>query len=226
MSSEHDAPIPPAALERLPLFPLPSTVLFPGVDLLLHVFEPRYRDMVEWAVNTHRYIGVALLQPGFEQDYDREPVIHPVVGMGRLMAEERLADGRWNIYLRGVDRARIEAELDSDHAFRVARAALLPSHPPPQNSAQLQQILRGLVARLAAAVPEVQGAIQRLLDGGYEGPAFADMVASRVIPSAQIRQSLLEIPEPLPRMHRVIDELTEILVQLDPSFVETQGLPN
>ena len=56
----------------LPLFPLPDTVLFPGMPLPLHIFEPRYRKMVEDALASHRSIGMALLKPGWEDDYEGE----------------------------------------------------------------------------------------------------------------------------------------------------------
>ena len=62
----------------LPLFPLPDTVLFPGMPLPLHVFEPRYRRMVEDALATHRTIGMILLRPGWEPDYEGRPPIFPV----------------------------------------------------------------------------------------------------------------------------------------------------
>jgi hypothetical protein len=55
--------------DLLPIFPLPNVVLFPNVFLPLHVFEPRYRSMVADALTTDRLIGMALLKPGWEQDY-------------------------------------------------------------------------------------------------------------------------------------------------------------
>ena len=61
----------------LPLFPLPNVVLFPNVFLPLHVFEPRYREMVADAVASDRMIGIVLLRPGWEDDYDGRPPIYP-----------------------------------------------------------------------------------------------------------------------------------------------------
>ena len=66
--------------ELLPIFPLPSVVLFPGVFLPLHIFEPRYREMVSDALATDRMIGMTLLRPGWEVDYDGCP---PVFGVDR-----------------------------------------------------------------------------------------------------------------------------------------------
>ena len=96
--------------DLLPLFPLPTAVLFPNVFLPLHVFEPRYREMVADALNSDRLIGMALLRPGWEADYDGRPAVYPVGCSGVITHVERLADGRYNIVLRGLDRFRIVDE--------------------------------------------------------------------------------------------------------------------
>ena len=60
----------------IPLFPLPTVVLFPNVLLPLHIFEPRYRQMVEAALGGDRMIGMVLLKPGYEADYEGSPAIY------------------------------------------------------------------------------------------------------------------------------------------------------
>ena len=91
----------------LPLFPLPNVVLFPGVFLPLHIFEARYRAMTEDALAGDRMIGMALLKPGFEAEYEGRPPIYPVGCMGLITHAERLPDGRFNIVLQGVERFRV-----------------------------------------------------------------------------------------------------------------------
>ena len=54
---------------HIPIFPLPNVVLFPNVFLPLHIFEPRYRDMVTEALGGDRLIGMVLLKPGWQADY-------------------------------------------------------------------------------------------------------------------------------------------------------------
>src|SRR5580700_9155649 len=88
------------------LFPLPNLVLFPHVIQPLHVFEPRYRQLMEDALQADRLMAIALLQPGWEEDYHQRPPIHPVVCIGRIFKEERLEDGRFNLLLQGLCRAR------------------------------------------------------------------------------------------------------------------------
>ena len=88
---------------RVPLFPLPNAVLFPGVPLPLHIFEPRYRDMVRDAERGEaRLIGMVLLRGEWRKEYYGCPEIYPVGCAGRMVSVEPLADGRYNILLHGV----------------------------------------------------------------------------------------------------------------------------
>ena len=105
--------------DLLPLFPLPNVVLFPNVFLPLHIFEPRYREMVADAIDSDRMIGMVLLRPGWEHDYDGSPPVYPIGCSGVITHVERLADGRYNIVLRGVERFRI---LEENHERRYRRA--------------------------------------------------------------------------------------------------------
>ena len=109
--------------DLLPLFPLPNVVLFPNVFLPLHIFEPRYREMVADAVASDRMIGMVLLRPGWERDYEGRPAVYPVGCSGVLTHVERLSDGRSNLVLRGLERFRI---LDEDHKRSYRRAAIEP----------------------------------------------------------------------------------------------------
>src|SRR5690348_5650973 len=84
------------------LFPLPNLVLFPQVMQPLHIFEARYRQMTEDALAGDRLIAMALLRPGWEANYADRPDIHAVACLGRIVAEQRLDDGRFNILLRGL----------------------------------------------------------------------------------------------------------------------------
>src|SRR5919198_1496235 len=102
------------------LFPLPNLVLFPHVVQPLHVFEPRYRQMTAEALAGDRLIALVLLKPGCEEDYDGRPAIHPVACLGRVVAEQLLPDGRYNLLLRGLSRLRLGEELPAGKPFRTA----------------------------------------------------------------------------------------------------------
>src|SRR5262245_25424794 len=96
------------------LFPLPNLVLFPHVAQPLHIFEPRYRRLMDDALQGDRLIATALLQPGWEQEYNNAPPLHAMTCLGRIQQEEHLPDGRYNLLLHGLCRARIIEEVKTD----------------------------------------------------------------------------------------------------------------
>ena len=101
----------------IPIFPLPNVVLFPGVPLPLHIFEPRYRDMVRDASNAHEIIGMALLRGDWRKDYEGNPDIFEVGCAGKLVNVEPLPDGRFNILLHGVREFTIRRHI-FDRSYR------------------------------------------------------------------------------------------------------------
>src|SRR5437870_4822620 len=93
------------------LFPLPNLVFFPHVMQPLHIFEPRYRQMTRDALAGDRLLTLALLQPGWEGDYEGRPALYPVVCVGKIIAHQGLEGGRYNLLVRGLSRARVAREL-------------------------------------------------------------------------------------------------------------------
>ena len=111
--------------DLLPIFPLPNVVLFPNVFLPLHIFELRYREMVADALASDRMIGMALLRPGWQHEYEKRPPVYPVGCSGVITHAEPLSDGRYNIVLRGVERFRIVHE-DAAKSYRRALVEPVP----------------------------------------------------------------------------------------------------
>lgn len=190
---------------RLPLFPLPDVVLFPHALLPLHVFESRYRTMTAEALEGERLIGMALLRPGWEPHYQGNPPIHDVVGIGRIVDGTRLADGRYNLLLLGVARARVLEEVRQE-PYRMARAELLRDVPP--QGAGLDRLQKLLVAfylqqvRDAASTPIVPppddiplGALCDLLLGTLPLPSETRMSFLREIDVAARARRLVALLE-------------------------------
>ncbi len=94
----------------LPLFPLPTVVLFPGVFLPLHIFEPRYKQMVARALEGDRIIGMTLLKPGHDVAYEGRPPVFEMGCAGLITHVERQNDGTFNLILRGLSKFRIDQE--------------------------------------------------------------------------------------------------------------------
>jgi Lon protease-like protein len=111
------------------LFPLPGLVFFPHAVQPLHIFEQRYRQMTADALAGDHLIAPVLLRPGWEENYDDNPAVHPVGCLGRIVMESQMPDGRYNLVLRGLARVRIREEPPTDRQYRVARVEILRDEP-------------------------------------------------------------------------------------------------
>src|SRR5262249_41945407 len=150
----------------IPIFPLPTVVLFPHVFLPLHIFEPRYRQMVADALSGDRLIGMTLLRPGFETDYEGRPPIYTIGCAGLITHFERLEDGRFNLILRGLDKFKVHGEEDviGNRMYRRALVTMIDESLPDQD----RDVLRAERRRLEAAL----------------GPFFDRTVTDQQLPSA------------------------------------------
>jgi Lon protease-like protein len=135
----------------IPIFPLDKVVLFPNVFLPLHIFEPRYKAMVADAIEGDRIIGMVLLRPGFEANYEGRPPVYPVGCAGVITHHDRLPDGRFNIVLRGIEKFRIAGE-DNSRAYRIANVQPVPELLDARQREELRKQRQRLEALLAAAV--------------------------------------------------------------------------
>jgi Lon protease-like protein len=152
--------------DLLPIFPLPNVVLFPGVFLPLHIFEPRYREMVADALASDRMIGMVLLRPGWQHQYEGRPPVYPVGCSGVITHVETLPDGRYNIVLRGVERFRI-LEEDDGRSYRRAIVEPAPEGPGTgDDHAAVRRQRTKLEALLAPAIERSFTAENQLEDVG------------------------------------------------------------
>ncbi len=114
--------------ERIPVFALPNVVFFPKTYLPLHIFEPRYRQMVADAAAGGQCIGIALLKEGWEANYYGNPPIFQLGCVGRLVGVQSLPDGRSNILLQGLERFEVRQEFH-EKSYREAAIVLKPRAP-------------------------------------------------------------------------------------------------
>ena len=148
-----DTPRPQRELpDSIPLFPLPDIGLFPGVSQPLHIFEPRYRAMMADALEGDRVIGMVMLRPGFEADYDGRPPVYAIGCAGTIEHYELLPDGRYAVVLRGLTKFRILSE-DQSRPYRLARVEPLPEVVDPTMRARLPEQRKRLVALLLEIAP-------------------------------------------------------------------------
>ena len=199
----------PDLSDLLPLFPLPSVVLFPGVFLPLHIFEPRYREMVEEALATDRLIGMVLLRDGWQDDYEGCPPVYELGCSALITHCEKLPDGRYNIVLRGLDRFRI-VEEDRTRSFRRARTASVPDRTLTEDERAELRLLRGRIEALLAPSEQGEGIDPRAASA-MSDEDLVNALAQYLDLDAIEKQALLEQPD-VPERARALVELLEMKV--------------
>jgi uncharacterized protein len=112
--------------EIIPVFPLPNFVLFPHVQVPLHIFEPRYREMIVDVANSHRVIGMMMLKGEWERDYHAFPDLYEMGCAGKISDLTRLPDGRFNLVLDGLAEFRVVREV-RERAYRQAQVQWCPA---------------------------------------------------------------------------------------------------
>lgn len=193
--------------KRLSIFPLTGAVLFPGMQLPLHIFEPRYRAMVADALIRDRQI--AMIQP--QRPVDGAP-LYMVGCVGKIGEIQAMDDGRYNLILEGTSRFRLVRELEVATAYRQVEAEILPE----DEDETLTHAQRGGFEREARAFADRQGysvdwdSVERLDDRSLINGV------SQIAPfDPASKQALLEA--------RNLTERCELLVQLMQFFGRTDG---
>jgi uncharacterized protein len=187
---------------RVPIFPLPGAILFPRSQLPLHIFEPRYREMVRDAVDgTGR---IAMIQP-HRLDDDNQAPLYTVGCVGELVGVEELDDGRFNIVLLGSNRFRLVRESQLDAPYRCAEVdieAFDDEEPPP-----LVLIQRAEVEREARRLGDAMGlAIDWAAVAKLDDEMLVNAIAQVAPFDVGAKQALLEQP--------TLAERADLLVQL------------
>jgi Lon protease-like protein len=189
----------------LPLFPLPGVVHFPGVPLPLHVFEPRYRDLVRDALAGPRLVGMVLLRAGWEGHYYERPPVFAVGTAGEIVRADPLPDGRWNIVLRGLREFTIEGEEAGATSYRVARVRWRPESPAAPASETLARIWN--LAREYLALIKSSARLPAAPAADTDPILVVNFFAQQLDLPAVERQALLEAPDPRSRGTRLATAL-------------------
>lgn len=206
-------------LARLPIFPLPDGVLLPYEMLPLHVFEPRYRAMMQDVLAAGRPLAIVRLAPGWEADYEGRPAVEPVCGVGIVARHEKLPDGRFNVLVRGLARVRIERELAPERDWREVQARLLDdAHAAEPESAFVEDIesLRRMLFALCASRPgPAASTLAQLSTQAPSAGALADIVLAALLTDLSERRRALVTLDAAERLRMAQAALAELLVGVD-----------
>jgi Lon protease-like protein len=217
----------PAELAALSIFPLPEAALFPGTLLPLHVFEPRYRELVRDALAGGKTLAVARLKPGFEAEYDGRPPVFDMCGAGRIVDHVALPDGRYHIMLRGVARVRILRELPPLQTYRVVRAEIVCDLPVDAGlGAALEAKVTSLWDALGPKLPDGVRDLGEVTRGADCTGAFADRVAALIADDADTSQTLLTERDPCERLRVIVERLQAAVDALGPRTRHTKSSLN
>src|SRR5688500_5729919 len=202
-------------LSAVPLFPLPSVVLFPRAVLPLHIFEDRYRAMTADALGGDGLIAMALLKPGWEKSYYGKPAIEPVVCVGKIVSHEKLPDGKYNFLLEGQVRARVIRELPIGVVYRVAELSRIEQVPASEHDlGELRQQLLALFTKSKLARTGVGRQFEQMFQHGWPTADVADLAAFTFLEDVLLKQSLLAEPDIRARVTRTIEALRPLAAAL------------
>ncbi len=172
--------LPPEFDGRVRLFPLPELVVFPNAMQPLHIFEPRYCELLHEALATDQLIALATLAPGWQQPTFGQPAISPQICICRIISHSTTDEDRHNILLVGLRRARmIEEEQDTGRPFRSARVELIDDIYPPSGTsdrASLKKELLHAFRQLIPDVAEVQKNLHDLMASHMQLGAVTDII--------------------------------------------------
>ena len=199
----------------LPVFPLSDVVLLPHAIQPLHIFESRYQQMVNECLDGSGQIAIATFEgAGWRDDDDGHPALRPAVCVGQIVQHEALEDGRHDILLQGICRARIVRmiEPENERAYRLADLAPLEavsSHPPPMNDIrnQLRKMLTSPRLRRLRAVDSVMEWFDR---DDVSTHSLLEFIGFALLKDRELKYRLLAEANPIRRAGIIKDELASI----------------
>jgi hypothetical protein len=219
----------------VPVFPLAHVALMPQQVLPLHIFEPRYRQLVEHVLDTSGQFAMATFRgPRWKQEYHGSPPIMPAVCLGQISRHEKLHDGRFNLLVQGVCRAKILEEIRPDDETLYRRAVLEPVGVLSSDEARkAEDRLTPLRAHVRASLAEgplrhlthAEGILNFSRQHHVPTTVLMELLTVSLVEDAGTRYRLLEEPDPAVRAGILSDELRhfERLIQQAEPQVDEQA---
>jgi len=199
----------------VPVFPLNHVTLLPQQVIPLHIFEPRYRQMVDQALDASGQLAMAIFDgDSWKEEYHATPPLRPAVCLGHIVQHEKLPDGRYNILVQGICRARITHEIPADESFLYRRAVLEPvglEHLSDEELSSFRTRLEylfneGPLTEMAAAQP----LLQYVRNEAIPTQALLELVSFAVVTDDELKYKLLSHADERDRAALILAELDHI----------------
>jgi len=196
------------------LFPVPNLVMFPHVVQPLHVSEPRYRYLLNDALQEDRLIALAILAPGWETDYEGRPRLRPYACLARVTASQVAQDGGHTLLLAGLRRVRLLGELPPTRAYRQATAVLAKDEYPFDQASRCQSLKRNLYERLSRLMSHLSPPTEQLgqlLNSSVPLGALTDVLSHALALRMHDKETLLSEVN----VHRRAEVLLRCLARME-----------
>jgi len=208
---------------KVRLFPLPNVVLFPRVIQPLHIFEPRYKQMVEDALDDNGLIALCLLRPSAGYNANNVAPIYSEICIGKIVQEERLPDGRFNLLLQGVSRAKIIKEVNDGKLYRTAKVEILHDVPlaSEENANRIRTKLLKQMTKWFTQQPSAKAQLDRLVQSDLSLGNLCDVFSFALPLSVDLKILLLQLVNIEDRAMLLL----EVIEQMTPEITKPQAGP-
>ena len=197
-------------IDSLPVFPLPTAVLFPGIVIPLHVDEPGYCKLIADALEKDGVVAVAMIKPNEDGD---TPPLCDIAGAGQIIEAQKLDGGEYDVLIQGLDRVRLLEELPQNGDYRRFKAEIIPKPDDDETDAARDELVRleSCVTNLMASVAESDAQLVEVMRATPDPVQLADFLSATVVQDIEVQQDLLETVNLKSRLTKLLDVLVDVL---------------
>lgn len=201
------------SFSSIPAFPLKGVHLFPHMFLPLTIFEPRYVELVDYALETKKNHLISIATPLEDGLEGEPPQLRPILGAGLIIAKQEVSPKRYNILVRGVTRILLKEELEQTHLFRQVEAEILQDEEVNQDELQLRENeLRNLIQVYAQAHPKSAEDLYLILNHSTDAEVLSHLLGARIPCPPQEKQRIFEELNPVKRLALIKHHLSTMLL--------------
>lgn len=212
---------------RVSLFPLPELVVFPHAMQPLHIFEPRYCEMLAESLASDRLIAMATLTGGIAATMEHQPPIASTVCIGKIISHAEVENEKHNVLLVGTRRARVVREVDVGRPFRIAEVEVSEDVYPPAGADTRLKLKKDLLGAFGEIIPvsaSVQQNLHELMAGQMSLGPITDIISYTLPFEVEAKLKLLADPDVDARAAELVRLLKSGTIELHSVSVEEQSL--